>query len=271
MTKTEAIGKETTPNTDSRLSSNCVCLEFNCREIRLFARLFGIEKGRTMEKRDFPLRIEEVPAHVHLGLIVPDVLTRQHEHRSGLIWSGDHETCFTDLQCRCFGRNLFQSYSTASYSGVSLSRACDASFALAQHIPNACDTRLDLHRTQLRGNDHTYWRTQHASHVEVWHQWRLRIRDGPVLAVESPHHPGIGRSSFHARLAPRTRSSSFQAPPPPYTVGSSTQHMPISTTSSSDSEEHDDEPTNVVTPVQQLGFGHRVGKKTTRFTPSDWP
>ncbi|KAI5678487.1 hypothetical protein M9H77_09437 [Catharanthus roseus] len=24
--------------------------------------------------------------------IVPDILTRQHEHRSGLIWSGDHET-----------------------------------------------------------------------------------------------------------------------------------------------------------------------------------
>ncbi|KAI5668593.1 hypothetical protein M9H77_18446 [Catharanthus roseus] len=36
--------------------------------------------------------MEEVPAHVHLGPIVPDVLSRQHEHISGLIWSGDHET-----------------------------------------------------------------------------------------------------------------------------------------------------------------------------------
>ncbi|KAI5663176.1 hypothetical protein M9H77_22499 [Catharanthus roseus] len=43
--------------------------------------------------------MEEAPTH--------------HEHRSGLIWSGDHETCFTDLQCRHFGRNLFQCYSTA--------------------------------------------------------------------------------------------------------------------------------------------------------------
>ncbi|KAI5678780.1 hypothetical protein M9H77_09730 [Catharanthus roseus] len=32
--------------------------------------------------------------------------------RFRLIWSGDHETCITDLQCRHFGRSLFQSYST---------------------------------------------------------------------------------------------------------------------------------------------------------------
>ncbi|KAI5681148.1 hypothetical protein M9H77_02375 [Catharanthus roseus] len=56
--------------------------------------------------------MEKVPAHVHLGPIILDVLTRQHEHRSGLIWSGDHETCITDLQCRYFDRNLFQAYST---------------------------------------------------------------------------------------------------------------------------------------------------------------
>ncbi|KAI5683404.1 hypothetical protein M9H77_04632 [Catharanthus roseus] len=44
--------------------------------------------------------MEEVPAHVHPGPIVTDVLSRQHEHRSGLIWSGDRKTCYTDLQCR---------------------------------------------------------------------------------------------------------------------------------------------------------------------------
>ncbi|KAI5680818.1 hypothetical protein M9H77_02045 [Catharanthus roseus] len=32
---------------------------------------------------------------------------------SGLIWSGDRETCYNDLQCRRFGRNIFQCYSTA--------------------------------------------------------------------------------------------------------------------------------------------------------------
>ncbi|KAI5658060.1 hypothetical protein M9H77_26853 [Catharanthus roseus] len=60
--------------------------------------------------------MEEIPAHVHSGPIVPDVLIKQHEHRSVLIWSGDHETCFTDLQCRRFGRSLFQCYSTAPRS-----------------------------------------------------------------------------------------------------------------------------------------------------------
>ncbi|KAI5680722.1 hypothetical protein M9H77_01949 [Catharanthus roseus] len=91
--------------------------------------------------------MEEVPAYVHPGPIVLDFLTRQHEHRSGLIWSGDHETCFIDLQCRRFSRNLFQR------------------------------------------NDHTYWATQHASHVEVWHQWRLCIKDAPVLAIEVLSYP----------------------------------------------------------------------------------
>ncbi|KAI5683794.1 hypothetical protein M9H77_05022 [Catharanthus roseus] len=46
--------------------------------------------------------MEEVPTNVHPGSVVLDVLMRQHEHMSGLIWSGDHETCITDLQCRCF-------------------------------------------------------------------------------------------------------------------------------------------------------------------------
>ncbi|KAI5671501.1 hypothetical protein M9H77_11865 [Catharanthus roseus] len=36
-----------------------------------------------------------------------------HEHRSSLIWSGDREICYMDLQCRRFGRNLFQCYSAA--------------------------------------------------------------------------------------------------------------------------------------------------------------
>ncbi|KAI5674183.1 hypothetical protein M9H77_14547 [Catharanthus roseus] len=38
---------------------------------------------------------------------------------------------------------------------------------------------------KLRGNDHAYWGTQHAIHVEAWYQWRLRVRDGSTLAVET--------------------------------------------------------------------------------------
>ncbi|KAI5669513.1 hypothetical protein M9H77_19366 [Catharanthus roseus] len=47
--------------------------------------------------------MEEVPAHVHLGPIVPNILSRY----------GDHETCFTNIQCRRFERNLFKCCSTA--------------------------------------------------------------------------------------------------------------------------------------------------------------
>ncbi|KAI5673626.1 hypothetical protein M9H77_13990 [Catharanthus roseus] len=44
--------------------------------------------------------MEEVPAHVHPGPIVTDVLSRQHEHRSGLIWSGDRETHFSGYKVK---------------------------------------------------------------------------------------------------------------------------------------------------------------------------
>ncbi|KAI5663732.1 hypothetical protein M9H77_23055 [Catharanthus roseus] len=42
-----------------------------------------------------------------------------------------------------------------------------------------------LNRALLRRNDHTYWGTKHASHIEAWYQWRLRVRDGPVIATET--------------------------------------------------------------------------------------
>ncbi|KAI5676151.1 hypothetical protein M9H77_07101 [Catharanthus roseus] len=73
----------------------------------------------------------------------------------------------------------------------------------------------------------------------------------------APPPPSIVGSSIQAPLSLGFGFSSFQAPPPPGTAGSSTPHMLISYASSSDSDEHDDE------------FGHHVGKKTTRFTPSD--
>ncbi|KAI5675803.1 hypothetical protein M9H77_06753 [Catharanthus roseus] len=64
-------------------------------------------------------------------------------------------------------------------------------FAQAQMVPDAVDTRLDLHRIQLRGNDNTSWVTQHAIHVDVWNQWRVLVRDGPVVEyVEALSYPG---------------------------------------------------------------------------------
>ncbi|KAI5672322.1 hypothetical protein M9H77_12686 [Catharanthus roseus] len=251
--------------------------------------------------------MEKVPAHVHSGPIVTDVLSRQHEHRSSLIWSGDRETCYIDLQCRPFGRNLFQCYSAASrrlvdiidgtslggvfrllcvrlslshFSGYKVKKepleawilrafigsktdddlilrargfiflligrhmlpdfsgnlaavhgnfgGCTTNwrgfgvssdmgmvaytyiadsaddgdygrpfcsfwrnmFARAQMVPDAVNTRLDLHRIQLRGNDNTSWVTQHAIHVDVWNQWRVRVRNGPAVKyVEALSYP----------------------------------------------------------------------------------
>ncbi|KAI5657813.1 hypothetical protein M9H77_26606 [Catharanthus roseus] len=209
---------------------------------------------------------EEIQAHVHPGPIVPDVLTRQHEHRSGLIWSGDHKTCFTDLQCMRFGRNLFQCYSTAPRSQLPthtlVTYRDQLDFMTSdQRISDACDTHLDLHRIQLRGNNHTYWETQHASHVEAWHQWRLRVRNDPALAVGkawswsrrwTPSYPSFSWQTQTCR--PRTRrdrESHFI-----YTASAYIANI------SSDDEEWMDDTDD----VQRLGFGHRVGKKTTRNT-----
>ncbi|KAI5657628.1 hypothetical protein M9H77_26421 [Catharanthus roseus] len=245
---------------------------------------------------------------MHPGPVVTDVLSRQHEHRSDLIWSRDRETCYTDLPCRRFGRNLFQCYSAAPrrlveiidrtglggvfrliglrlslnhFSGYKVKkepleawilrtftgsetdddlilRACGFIFLLigghmlrdfsgnlvhaavhggfgkcttnrrglgfssdlgmaaytyiaalandgdygrppcsswrnmfgrAQMVPDAVDTRLDLHRIQLRGNDNTSWVTQYAIHIDAWSQWRVHVRDGPAIAVEALLYP----------------------------------------------------------------------------------
>ncbi|KAI5658851.1 hypothetical protein M9H77_27644 [Catharanthus roseus] len=392
--------------------------------------------------------MEEVSAHVHPGPVVPDVLSRQHEHRFGLIWSGQHKTCFTDPQCRRFGRNLFHYYSIAhrrlavvhnrfgrcttdrgslslstylglvAYTciaaladyGCSTRPSCSScqlpthtlvtyrdqlnfmpsdqiveyhypgrvmhQFARAEYIPDACDTRLDLHRIQLRGNDHTNWGKQHASHYIRWYRGITQVcisnpanhdtlshgyqptfilqevNDMASVVIQEPptdpsqmtvfakkvqmiirrcmvsigvhvpcttiaSHPrehvtdrgarrvkrstrrqpsrGVGGGhplvlpfpNRHEHVDPGHMSPppvfgfapfqsphstsfgfyGFRVPPPSGTAGSSTPHQPISQASSSDEEERTDD----MDVVQHYRFGHRVGKKTTRFTPSDWP
>ncbi|KAI5661271.1 hypothetical protein M9H77_20594 [Catharanthus roseus] len=57
--------------------------------------------------------------------------------------------------------------------------------ARAQMVPDAVDTRLDLHRIQLRGNDNTSWVTQHAIHLDAWNQWRRRVRDDPAVVAKA--------------------------------------------------------------------------------------
>ncbi|KAI5671836.1 hypothetical protein M9H77_12200 [Catharanthus roseus] len=84
---------------------------------------------------------------------------------------------------------------------------------------------------------------------------------------QMPPAPGLGFASFQSPYSSAYGFSGFRAAPPPGTAGSSTPHQLISQASSSDEEEGPDD----MDGVQALGFGHRVGKKTVRFTPSDWP
>ncbi|KAI5683882.1 hypothetical protein M9H77_05110 [Catharanthus roseus] len=83
----------------------------------------------------------------------------------------------------------------------------------------------------------------------------LQIPPPPILGFapfQSPHSTSFGFFEFHA-------------PPPSGTTGLFTPHQPILQTSSSDEEERTDD----MDVLQHYGFGHRVGKKTTRFTSFD--
>ncbi|KAI5663327.1 hypothetical protein M9H77_22650 [Catharanthus roseus] len=88
-------------------------------------------------------------------------------------------------------------------------------------------------------------------------QWLRRVRD----LVAMPLAPSSGFTTFQSPHPSAYGFGRFRAPPPPGTAGASTLHQPISQESLSDEEEGQD----------ALGRGHRVGKKTVRFTPSDWP
>ncbi|KAI5662999.1 hypothetical protein M9H77_22322 [Catharanthus roseus] len=223
--------------------------------------------------------MEEVPAHVHPGPIVPDVLTKQNEHRSWLIWSGDHETCFTELQCRCFGRKLFQSYSAAPYRLISMRQEVDDMASGVIQTPLSSPSQI----TSFAKKVQTIIRsTIFSRHFQCSH--RVVVPGSPYQIVVLMGLRGV---LVHCLVAGHVEAELLsiltwvgedmqipymeerRAPPPLGTVSSSTPHMPISIAFSSDSEEHDDEQTDEVTPAQQLGFGHRVRKKTTRFTPSD--
>ncbi|KAI5663620.1 hypothetical protein M9H77_22943 [Catharanthus roseus] len=85
--------------------------------------------------------------------------------------------------------------------------------------------------------------------------------------LQTPPPLGLRFASFQAPHSTSFGFFGFRAPPPSGTAGSSTSHKPISQASSFDEEERVDD----IDGVQHYGFGHRIGKKTTRFTPSHWP
>ncbi|KAI5677603.1 hypothetical protein M9H77_08553 [Catharanthus roseus] len=68
---------------------------------------------------------------------------------------------------------------------------------MRQLFPDAVDTCLGLHEIQLRGNDNTSWVTQHAIDIDTWNQWRVRVRDGPAVAVEALLYPNDEYIMYH--------------------------------------------------------------------------
>ncbi|KAI5674440.1 hypothetical protein M9H77_14804 [Catharanthus roseus] len=296
--------------------------------------------------------MEEVPAHVHPGPIVTDVLFRQHEHRSGLIWSGDRE----DGPAVAVAALSYPSDEYISwYKGIT-----------RVYIDNPANRNTHAHGYQPAGVDRRMMEMDDMASVAIWEPpsspsqmaavmkkvqtiiWRCMVSIGGTLGcTPSQHdiqatfsvqpsrrrlrehvpdrgarrvkkgarrHPGRGAGGRRLPVPPAPQrqehvdpgpavverasqtnpsgSGTSQIPPalglgfasfqtphsaygfsgfraslPPSTAGSSTPHQPISQASSSDEEEQQDD----VDGVQALGFGHRVGKKTVRFTPSDWP
>ncbi|KAI5667616.1 hypothetical protein M9H77_17469 [Catharanthus roseus] len=83
---------------------------------------------------------------------------------------------------------------------------------------------------------------------------------------QMPLPPGLGFAPFQSPHSISFGFFGFCALPPPGTAGSSTPYQSISQASSFDEEERMDD----MDVVQYYGFGHRVGKKTTRLTPSYW-
>ncbi|KAI5661426.1 hypothetical protein M9H77_20749 [Catharanthus roseus] len=139
--------------------------------------------------------MEEVPAHVHPRPIVPEVLSREHEHRSGLIWSGDHETCYTNLQCRCFGRNLFQCYSTAPCRLVKIIDRTGIRptllLLLAQYGAHHLTIFIWLPYLDRALVLSDLWRAEVSLicyEIVEYHypgRWRLRVRDAPAVVAEA--------------------------------------------------------------------------------------
>ncbi|KAI5682971.1 hypothetical protein M9H77_04199 [Catharanthus roseus] len=306
--------------------------------------------------------MEEVPAYVHLGLIVSNVLTRQHKPRSGLIWSGDHET---GHMLSNMSRSLihvryislledFDAIDTYNWGNYVLGfRGCttdrgSSSATLDLSLVTWYRYHMSLHRQSARRDTWTIGYQPVGVDRRMMTSMLQKVDDmttGP--SCRRPQEPipkrgarGVKRGARHADSVhggeigggsggrghgdpgsnvpgdtfdnlgldvptfslgltpptlsypsgsgtsyappPSTSGTSyappplgavgfrFDAPPPSSTTGLSVPHIPISHASSTDSNEEADEPMDDVTPAQQLGFRHRVSKKMTRFTPSDW-
>ncbi|KAI5667569.1 hypothetical protein M9H77_17422 [Catharanthus roseus] len=259
--------------------------------------------------------MEEVSAHVHLEPIVPDVLSRQHEHRSGVLGrTYSSATVRLPVGClhglRWFQMNMILEVDDMASVAIQQPPANPSQMAVfakkVQTIMWRCMVSIgstlgctpsqhDIQQTfsvQLslrRPREHVLDRGARGVKRVARRQPDCGVGGGrpPVPPIphslgltqasqslpsgfgtsQTPPPPGLGFDSFQAPHFTSFEFLGFRAPPLPGTAGSSTPHQPVSQASSSDEEERADD----MDVVQHYGFGHRVGKKTTRFMPSDWP
>ncbi|KAI5654961.1 hypothetical protein M9H77_32148 [Catharanthus roseus] len=253
--------------------------------------------------------MEEFPAHVHPGPLVPDVLTRKHEHRSGLIWSGDHEKChmLPDMSGslnQVWHISLledFDGHQHLHFRSCATDRGSPCATSDLGLIVSVYHTSLHWQSSsrdirtfgyQPAGVDRRMMEIDDMTIGPIPERGARGMKRGPhkLPGRADPGHRGergggSGRqghgdpgsyppsSAGGASYAPPPPSAvrlSFDAPLPPGTAGSSVPHMPISRAFSSDSNEQSDDLSDDVTLAQQLGIGHRVRSKTTRSTPSDY-
>ncbi|KAI5657118.1 hypothetical protein M9H77_25911 [Catharanthus roseus] len=136
--------------------------------------------------------MEEVPSHVHSRPIVPDVLSRQHEHRSGLIWNGNHKTCYIDLQCRRFGRKCYSMaprrlVEIIDRTGYKVKEEPLEAWILRAFTGSETDDNLILcaHGFIFLLIDGHMLSDFSGNLVH----WRLRVRDGHAVAAEALSYP----------------------------------------------------------------------------------
>ncbi|KAI5668028.1 hypothetical protein M9H77_17881 [Catharanthus roseus] len=125
--------------------------------------------------------MEEVSTHVHPGPIVPDVLTRQHEHRSS------HFSCYK------VKKELLEAWILRMFMGSETDNdliLCARGFIfllLGSHM--LPDFSENLVHTVLYGSFRRCTTDRGSLSLSTDLGWRLRVRDGHALAVKVLSYP----------------------------------------------------------------------------------
>ncbi|KAI5649393.1 hypothetical protein M9H77_35398 [Catharanthus roseus] len=212
-------------------------------------------------------------------------------------WSVHYKQYWIDMIERLISIRLCLTY-FSGYKTSILKEVDDMTKGVLEVQPSSLTRYISLGNSRPLFVDAWFQLVVHPSSYVPYEPFDSLGRDDPTftldLTLDAPSHPhGLGTSyiphdpfdsqsvsyispptsvggTLYAPPSPSVIELSFDVPPPPSTTSSSVPYMSIFGASSFDLEEHGDELAYDVTPVQQYGFGHRAGKKTTKFTSSDW-